>query len=678
MKIAIGIDTGGTYTDAVMYDFETKKILGTAKALTTKEDLCIGISAALDGLSEEYFPQVRMLSLSTTLATNACVEEKGGRAKLFFFGGDEDILRKYGSQYGLPLAEEICIEPCKTDISGSIEQMPDWDLFEKDVREYCSGQDGLGVIELYAIKNGAVIEREAKERIAKITDIPVTCGNELFKELNSLQRGAGTLLNAQLYPVIEDFMKAIGRAMQKRKIHAPIVIMRSDGSLMSESFARLHPVETLLCGPAASVVGGFTLTNEKNAVIVDMGGTTTDIAIVEDGLPVRTEDGVRIGKWRTFVNGMLIRTFGLGGDSAVHYHERNLILEEYRVIPLCVAASKFPAMYERLKQLYDSGKICHTAQRHEFFAAGKDIAGDGRYTEQEQKFCAALRKCPMILEDAAAFFGKDVYTLNIKRLIKEGAVQVCGLTPTDLMHVRGDFERFDKRMASLAAEIVAQNLGITKEELCEQVYAEIVHKMYGNVVKIMLAHRDGYFAKNGFGKDTEHMIEESYQVAVGKKQPGIVTAQFHTDFKLIGIGAPIRLFLDRVAELLGTQAVIPVHSEVANALGAVTGNVYASSIVEIKPGFTEEGAGGFTVYAEGEVRTFEELETAEQFARKSARESAERSARERGAAGYIEVSDKSEYHSPEIGFASEDSERSTLFMGVTVTAEAVGSLGLHG
>ena len=92
MKIGIGIDTGGTYTDAVVYDFEARKILGAAKALTTREDLCLGITEALDGLPAELLSRASILSLSTTLATNACVEDKGGCARLVFFGGDRRVL----------------------------------------------------------------------------------------------------------------------------------------------------------------------------------------------------------------------------------------------------------------------------------------------------------------------------------------------------------------------------------------------------------------------------------------------------------------------------------------------------------------------------------------------------------------------------------------------------------
>lgn len=671
MKPAIGIDTGGTYTDAVLYDFETGSVLASAKALTTRQDLCVGIENALDGLPGDCFGQVCMLSLSTTLATNACVEGKGGAAKLIFFNGDREILQKYGGEYGLPPVDEILLEPCRTDISGAIEKMPDWDRFEADVRENCRGLDGLGVIELYSFKNGAAIEREAKERIAKITDIPVTCGYELFREPNSLQRGAGTLLNASLYPVIEEFLRAVRRAMRERGIDAPVVIMRSDGSLMSEEFARSHPVETLLCGPAASVAGGFGLTHEKNAVIVDMGGTTTDIAIVRDGLPVRAQDGVTVGKWRTYVDGMLIRTIGLGGDSAVHYRGKRLVLEEYRVVPLCVAAAAWPQMRERLARLAESGAGVHTQYRFEFYLLSRTPRYPERYTERERRLIAALGNGPLILDDAAEAAGQDIYTFDPARLIREEIVQVCGLTPTDIMHVRGDFVRFDAEISRMAAQIVAQNLGVTAEQLCGQVYREIEHKMYANIVKLLLQEQDAFFAKKGFGAESEHLIEESYRTARGECKP-LVRAPFCTDFKLVGIGAPVHLFLGNVARLLGTEAVIPSHGEVANAVGAVTGSVYASSEAEIRAGFLEDGGQGYIVYGEGQTRAFSEEADAERFAEQLASQCAKDKAAARGAAGEISVTCKKQRHSAEIGY--NGGEGDGLFLRTVFTAEAVGAV----
>lgn len=117
MKIGLGIDTGGTYTDAVMYDFDTKEIVCSVKAQTTKEDLSVGIGNALDGLPSDLLKKAELISLSTTLATNACVENKGGRAKLLFIGVDKKTADLVGADYGLPNVEEILFLRGKTNSS---------------------------------------------------------------------------------------------------------------------------------------------------------------------------------------------------------------------------------------------------------------------------------------------------------------------------------------------------------------------------------------------------------------------------------------------------------------------------------------------------------------------------------------------------------------------------------
>ena len=125
--------------------------------------------------------------------------------------------------------------------------------------------------------------------------------------------------------------------------HIPFVIVRSDGSLMNEEFAREHPIETLLCGPVASVMGAGELTEEQNSIVVDIGGTTTDIAFVKNGTPQTVENGVRIGKWNTFVKGLFVDTFALGGDSGVVLDAENRIcLEDEKVMPVCMASHFFP------------------------------------------------------------------------------------------------------------------------------------------------------------------------------------------------------------------------------------------------------------------------------------------------------------------------------------------------
>ena len=665
MKLGIGIDTGGTYTDAVLYDFENKKILNTAKSLTTKNDLSIGILGALDALPADLLKKAELISLSTTLATNACVEDKGGCAKLIFFGGDPKVIDEYGSQYGLPPSSELHIQESFTSFSGEATREPDWALFESALEHGYEQLDGVGIIEMNAMRNGASVEKKAKALFLQKHDIPVVCGHELFSELNCLQRGSSTLLNAGLFPVIKEFLTAVKKALAVRGLDAALVIIRSDGSMMSEEFASLRPVETLLCGPAASAIGGTQLTDNPNSIIVDMGGTTTDIALVKDGLPVTVVGGVSIGKWKTFVDGLYVKTLGLGGDTAIHYNGKSLKLKDYRIVPLCVAAQAYPAMLDSLKTL----KVRkHSRFLYEHYMLVRDINASDRYTGEEKALCAALRENPLPITEAAAALGKDIYSLNADRLIKDGAVQICGLTPTDIMHIKGDFDSYCTEASVLAATFVACNLDISVDELCTLVYDEVKRKLYLNIVKVMLENKYADYAKNGVTPDVERFINDQYEAAKAGGSDPLLSALLKTDYSLVGIGAPIHIFLDDVAKLLGTHAVIPKHYEVANALGAIMGSISATHSVDIRPNSGAESITGYTVYGNDGSVFFEQMADAEQYAVSEAKKGARAEAIRRGAVGRLTVT---------TNIAQNEAELSEcmIYLGTRVTAHAVGVIG---
>ena len=666
MKLGIGIDTGGTYTDAVIYDFESAAILGSAKSLTTKNDLTIGILGAIDGLPAELAKQAEIISLSTTLATNACVEDKGGRAKLIFFGGDKNVIDRSGRQCGLPPSDEIYIQESYTSFSGKAEREPDWELFRSATETGFEDLDGVGIIEINAMRNGAVVEKKAKEVFQQTHDLPVVCGHELFSELDCLKRGASTLLNASLFPVISNFLAAVKKALDIRDIHPQsLVIVRSDGSLMSEQFASLRPVETLLCGPAASAIGCARLADNPNSIVVDMGGTTTDIAFIKNGQPITVTNGISIGKWKTYVSGLYVKTFGLGGDSAIHYKDRDLYLEEFRVLPLCVAASQYPYIIENLKQL-EVRK--HTRFLYEHYVLVRDIAGSTRYSEEEKAFCRALQNGPLPITEAAAAVGRDIYTLRVEQLLKDGVVQLCGLTPTDVMHIRGDFARYNGEASRLGAEFAAFNLGISVEELCSRAYDEIKRKLYVNIVKAMLETKYPDYMKNGVNSDVERFILASFEEArYGRPDPLFSTA-FRTGYSLIGAGAPIKVFLEDVAAMLGTRAYVPENHEVANALGAVMGSVSASCSVEVKPVDGEPYGSGFLVFGRSGNTFFTELEPAVALAAQDAAEGARLEAEHRGAKGYITVT-------TDIYSNEAPAREITVYLGTVVTAHAAGTLG---
>ena len=665
MKIGIGIDTGGTYTDAVVYDFNNKEILGTAKHLTTKDDLSIGILGAIDGLPTDIIKKAEIISLSTTLATNAAVENKGGRAKLIFFGGDAKVIDEVGDKYGLPSSDEIYIQESFTKFSGEMEKEPDWKLFKEELsNDY--DYDGVAIVEMNSMKNGSFVEKKAKKIFQETHDIPVVCGHELFSVLNSLQRSSSTLLNARLFPIIKEFLEAIKKSLKMRDIDAKIVIVRSDGSLMSEEFAQVRPVETLLSGPAASTIGGTQSTNNPNSIIIDMGGTTTDIALVNDGKPVSVIGGISVGKWKTFVDGLYIKTFGLGGDSAIHYKKQDIYLEETRAVPLCVAADRYPSIVTDLKKLNEK-KRKHTLFLYEFYMLTKDISESTRYSEEEKALCEALKERPLLISEAAKTIGKDIYTLDASNLIDDDVIQVCGLTPTDIMHIKKDFNKYSSKASLLGAEFVAFNLDITVEELCERVYKEVKRKIYINIVEVCLENKYPNYMKNGVSEEVVMFANESFEAASTGEIDDLLNVQFKTNYSLVGLGAPINIFLDDVARMLGTEAIIPKHYEVANALGSVVGNISSTYSIIIKPLITTGGIEGFTVFGYNETKDFETVEEAEEYAIIQAQEAARAEAISRGANGEI-TTDYS------LKQKIAESKETTVYLGSIITAKAEGGI----
>ena len=671
MRIGIGIDTGGTYTDAVIYQFETKQVLSAAKALTTKNDLSVGIVNALRKLDRELLPQAEVAALSTTLATNACVEGKGGRAKLLFLGLDGQTLRRVGGKYGLDGSDEVHAYPGAGSFDGQVLPSPDWETITAEAKEWLTDAEGLGIVELYAMNNGAVAEREAKERLLALRDLPTVCSSELFSGLNSVQRGSGTLLNAKLVPIIREFMDAVSRAFRELGIRAPIVIVRSDGSLMSESFSRLRPVETILCGPAASVLGGVELAGRKDSVIVDMGGTTTDVSLVKAGKPVRVRSGIQIGPWRTFVRGVQIDTFGLGGDSAIRLKDRDFELCTDRVMPLSLLGKEHPEIVPVLQKLLDSKNI-HSRPIHEFYTLVRDISGLPGYTKEEKAFCEALKAGPLDIRSAAEAVGTDIYWLKVGRLEAEGVVLRSGLTPTDFMHLKGDFDAYDPKAAEIAAYYLLRCMyrKLTEAELkklCDEVYDRVKKKLYCSLIRILLMDRYPRLRDEGIGPQLEKIIAQRWEeLKDGRNKAGYFDADFTTTAALVGIGAPIHIFLPDVARAMGAECVIPPNAGVANAVGAVVGNISAESEVELRPNHTADGIHGYFVCANDRQELVKDRATAVERCRELAAQLAQEEARKRGVVGDIRVTVEAEDR------RSIDSKGLSIDLGTRFIGTAIG------
>lgn len=669
--IALGIDTGGTYTDAVIYDFEHRDILAYAKDLTTHQNLTIGIQGVLGKLPKEGLEKVRFLALSTTLATNACVEGKGGRAKLIFIGVDRKTVEENYRSYGLPSPKEIYFFEAVMEGEQACRVEPDWAEFRRNLKAEFGDCDGVAITQLLPLKNHAAFERKAAQIVTEELGIPCIMGYELFQEKNVMQRGASALLNARLLPVIKEFLDSVKESLAKQRLSLPVVIVRSDGSLMSEAYAGEHPIDTLLCGPAASILGANELTDEMNAVIVDMGGTTSDVAMIKNHEPIYVTNGVRVGGWKTFVKGLFIDTFGLGGDSEVILSEGTLKLTANRVIPLCVLAKQYPYVTTKLAELVNVKKR-HTKPLYSFYVLQKKIEKPENYSTQEIALCDALAGGPLMYEDAATALMCDIYNIHTKRLEEEGIILRAGVTPTDAMHVKGEFTGFDAEASHLGLTFLGAGIEKNKESCAEEIYRLVTVKLYCSLARILLKDRN----KNWKDKELNAM-EQLYLDAANAAYDSssqFFQPEFSMNAVLIGVGAPIHIFLPKVAQMFGTKAYLSEYSKVANALGAVIGNVTSSRTVHIRPrSETVDGdfKTGFFIEEGDEQWIFDELETAEAAAYELAYTLACYDARSQGAVGELGVSCENKRIAPEIGYGDE------LFVEETVTVRVVGRIGIE-
>ncbi len=667
MKIGIGIDTGGTCTDAVVYHFEDKKILAYAKTHTTKDDLSRGIGRALDRLPLDLVKQAEVIALSTTLATNACVENKGGRAKLVLFGASPDVVRKYGEDYGIALDDSLLMVDSQTKTNGEIVRHPDWEHFSHVLSQEFSTYESAGVVEMFAKKTGAVLEKEAAKRIQETVPIPVVCGNELFSEYNIVKRGASTLLNARLISIISAFTKAVKIALKQRNIKVPFVIVRSDGSLMTESFAKTRPIETLLCGPVASVMGAAELSNAPNCMVVDMGGTTTDIAFVKQGEPKKVEGGVHIGKWNTFVKGLFVDTFGLGGDSGVVVTDTfGIALEAEKVMPLSMTASRYPALLPRLKRMAEQTSYLPKA-KDDIYLAIRNIQDNENYTPKEQRIASLFYQDPKSLDDGRMEMGDVILHSQIERLVREGVLIRCGVTPTDAMHCLGDFTKYSVEAAQYGLMTMARCAKSTQEALCHTIYDAVKKKLYCQIVRILLEDAHPEIRDNGIGSQLEFLIAHSYEHAKTGKHQGFLQLQWQTPATLVGVGAPTHIFLKDVGDLLHTPVVTSEYSQVANALGAVVGNVCARKSVEVT---LEPADGTYAVFGCGKRQRAETLEDAKALANLIATEAAQLEAELRGATKDATIAIEEYENIVQSNFGD-------VFLGYRLTAVATGALDLN-
>jgi N-methylhydantoinase A/oxoprolinase/acetone carboxylase beta subunit len=601
--IGLGIDAGGTYTDAVVYDFSDDRVLTWAKAPTTHNDYALGIEEALSSLlnrvTGEQILEIGLVSLSTTLATNAIVEGKGGRAGIILIGYDRYTLKN------IHLKPSVVIRG-KHTIDGELLQPLDMDEARAAISELLNHS-----IEAFAVSSEVGMrnpEHEiiVRDLIADMTDIPVVCGNELTDELNCVKRANTCFYNARLIPLVSDLLSSVKEVLASKHISAPIMVVKGDGTLMSEEVATSQPIEMVLSGPAASVIGGAYLSGMRDGYVVDMGGTTTDVAVVRDGFARFKSEGISIDDFRTSVKTVDVHTFGLGGDSYIQCRRDEgpsaswgLHIGPQRVMPLSYLASFHPQVFDSLsKKQPAAGGEETLVQPADFFIFQKEQDYDDLHP-QEAAILAVLRdKGPM--ERKALAERVDAAALSLirtERLEGYGSILRSALTPTDILHASGRISLWNGEAAKAAVSLYAARMGLTEEEFLNDSINSFYRHLVRHLLTFIFTEEETFSNGTVLAQDlAEHFFSPQNNVNIGVR----------LNKPVVFIGAPAHAYTADLYRFVDIQVSVPEFNEVANAVGAITGAIRVSASILIRP----SDSGGFVAYTAMEKLYFESLDDA--------------------------------------------------------------------
>ncbi|MDO6964674.1 hydantoinase/oxoprolinase family protein [Rhizobium alvei] len=603
-QFLLGIDTGGTYTDAVLFS-PAEGVTARAKSLTTRHDLAEGIRGAVDNVLRDTGTDprdIRLASLSTTLATNALVEGQGGRVCLVMIGfGPEDLERD-----GLKTAigsDPVLFLPGGHNVHGHENPLVMAGL-EAEIDGLSQSVSAFAVAGYFAVRNPEH-ELRVRDFIRSRTGLPVTCSHDLSSKLGGPRRALTTLLNARLVSMIDRLIGSCEDFLRNRGVDAPLMVVRGDGALISSGEARLRPIETILSGPAASLVGARFLTGLDNAVVSDIGGTTTDVAILDNGKPRLDENGAVVGGYRTMVQAVAMRTYGLGGDSEVHVDIRSLDgslnLGPRRILPLSLIAHLHgDGVVEMLdRQL----KAAHAGRYDGRFAVRSGLPDRfaSGLSNPDQALYARIGQEPIALNDLLT---TSMQKASLDRLVARGLVHLCGVTPSDAMHLVGRQGQWRKDAARLGLEILARSRDASGKPIAdtpEEMAAKIEARMTLQSSQVILAA--------ALGEDGVEGVDPARSVPVARslaRTPGVVRFSMALDRPLIGLGASAHVYYPAIAAMLAAESVIPSDAGVANAIGAVAGEI--SQTVTVVVTSPEEGiyivsGGGETLRRTGEAQT---------------------------------------------------------------------------
>lgn len=532
-KYVIGIDTGGTFTDAVLLDKESEKVVHSAKVATTHHKLALGTGRVIGELlkmAQISRDEVARVGVSSTLATNSVVENKGARVGLFVIG--------YVKHFKLPVKAVLFLEGGHT-ITGEEEQPLDIDYLVNLLPSLKNEVDAYGVCSAMSMKN-PTHELVAEKAISMLDPKPVFCSHRISQQAGMQERAATAGLHAKLMPIMKEYMEGVQEAMEENNLQCPLIVIGGNGEAISVSDAIGQAGLTVASGPACTASFGAQ-SSGGNCLVIDIGGTTTDIAMVEDGKPLLSPEGCTIGDWRTHVEAIDMFTRGIGGDSLVHLNEKgDMTVGPTRVEPL--ALSKFPLEVEQW--IGPRGRVKCIRLR------------EGVVGEKNETVLRYLReKGPATLETLAKATGYSGIPLEkeLEKLTREQLICETGFTPTDALHVLGLTSIGDTTKSLEGATVLGKVMGVGPREFSEAVIVR-TEEMIENLIIEFIVHKY-------WGSSLAQFIN-------GHQDNPVLGVNFSLKIPMVGVGASAGYFLPNIARKLSTSVTFPDNYEVGNAMGA--------------------------------------------------------------------------------------------------------------
>lgn len=614
----IGVDTGGTYTDAAIIEAQGHRVVASAKAITTKGDLAIGvmeaITQAVAKLPQGLHPKdISMVSVSTTLATNAVVEGHGSAVGVFLIGFDAPMVEKTGIAKAFP-GIPVEVIAGGHDHNGHAPVPLDTRALEAALQRMSGKADAFAVASTFAVRN-AEHEIAARDLIVSITGKPVTLSTELSSSLDAPRRALTAALNARLISRVSTLIDAVNRALTKLQISCPLMIVKGDGTLALAESVATRPIETVLSGPAASLVGAQWLSGLDSFIMSDMGGTTTDLGVLIDGRPRVSQEGAEVGGWRTMVRAIDVRTIGLGGDSEVALGpNRRILVNPQRIVPVALIGARYPEVLTLLEA--DLADVDGGGSMHGRFVllpfGARDGAPTGELTQREMDVLRLITDRPQPYRKIATSMTAQRAIASLKR---KGLVQISGFTPSDAAHVLGLQANWSITAAQMAAQLGCR-LREMKFPTPERTEA-FARDVWSETVR--LTGRAILETAFGVSLSDDRLIDA---VCTGAGTVGLASVSITPAIPVVAVGGPVKVYYGEVGKRLGCRMVFPEFCNVANAVGAATGVVAQTVTVRV----AGDGSGLFLVHSTFGTLQFTEpsaaMDAATELARNAARDAA--------------------------------------------------------